>query len=237
MTRPPTRPHEGENLTKQRRLRRIPAGIAAACLLAGAALAVADRLGAADKLLAYVGDRYGTPARDRVQEWRHLAEQDKGKPELEKLKLVNHFFNQSVFVSDLEHWGKEDYWATPVEMLSTNGGDCEDFTIAKYFTLKEMGVPEQRMQITYVKALRLNQAHMVLTYFPTPGADPLVLDNLIDEIKPASQRNDLLPVYSFNGEGLWLAKKRGRGERVGGSGRISLWRDLNERMNNEATSD
>lgn len=233
MTRPPTRPHEGENRIKQRCLRRIHAGIAAACLLSGVTLAIAERLGATDKLLAYVERQYGVPARDRVQEWRHLAEQDKGKPELEKLRLVNHFFNQSVFVSDLEHWGKEDYWATPVEMLSTNGGDCEDFTIAKYFTLKEMGVPEQRMQITYVKALMLNQAHMVLTYFPTPGADPLVLDNLIDEIKPASRRTDLLPVYSFNGEGLWLAKKRGRGERVGGSDRISLWRDLNSRMNNE----
>jgi predicted transglutaminase-like cysteine proteinase len=237
MTRPPTRPYEGENRTKQRRLRRIPAGIAAACLLAGAALAMAERLGAADKLLAYVGDRYGAPARDRVQEWRQLIGQDQGKPELEKLRRVNHFFNQVNFVSDLEHWGKGDYWATPVELLSTNGGDCEDFTIAKYFTLKEMGVPEQRMQITYVKALSLNQAHMVLTYFPTPGADPLVLDNLIDEIKPASQRSDLLPVYSFNGEGLWLAKRRGRGERVGGSGRIGLWRDLNTRMNNEGTSD
>ena len=233
MTRPPTQPYEGEHRSKQRRLRRIPVGLATGCLLFAISLAIAEGLGATDKLLAYVERQYGVPARDRVQEWRQLVGQDQGKSELEKLRLVNHFFNQANFVSDLEHWGKEDYWATPVEMLSTNGGDCEDFTIAKYFTLKEMGVPEQRMQITYVKALRLNQAHMVLTYFSSPGADPLVLDNLIDEIKPATQRSDLLPVYSFNGEGLWLAKKRGRGERVGGSGRISLWRDLNERMNNE----
>lgn len=232
MIRQPIRPHEGENFAKQKsRFRRIPAGIAAACLLCGITLAVAERLGADDRLLAYVERQYGVPARDRVQEWRRLAEQDKGKPELEKLRRVNRFFNQVNFVSDLDHWGKDDYWATPVEMLGTNGGDCEDFTIAKYFTLKEMGVPEERMQITYVKALKLNQAHMVLTYFPTPRADPLVLDNLIDEIKPASQRNDLLPVYSFNGEGLWLAKRRGRGEKVGGSDRISPWRDLNRRMN------
>lgn len=233
MTRPPTRLHEGETRPKQRHLRRFPVGIAAICLLFGVSLAIAERPGATDRLLAYVERQYGVPARDRVQEWRQLIGQDQGTSELEKLQLVNHFFNQANFVSDLDHWNKEDYWATPVEMLSTNGGDCEDFTIAKYFTLKEMGVPEQRMQITYVKALKLNQAHMVLTYFATPGADPLVLDNLIDEIKPASQRSDLFPVYSFNGEGLWLAKKRGRGERVGGSDRISLWRDLNSRMNDE----
>jgi len=75
---------------------------------------------------------------------------------------------------------------------------------------------------------------MVLAYYPTPGSDPLILDNLIKKIRPASTRHDLLPVYSFNGENLWLAKERGQGRKLaGGSGRINLWRDLKVRMKKE----
>jgi predicted transglutaminase-like cysteine proteinase len=111
-----------------------------------------------------------------------------------------------------------------------NAGDCEDFSIAKYFTLKKMGVVEDKLNMTYVKALELNQAHMVVTYYETPEAEPLILDNLNPEILPASARNDLMPVFSFNGSGLWLAKQRQRGEMVGSSDRYKRWRDLLQRM-------
>ncbi|MBI4206399.1 MAG: transglutaminase-like cysteine peptidase [Betaproteobacteria bacterium] len=109
-------------------------------------------------------------------------------------------------MDDIIHWGKEDYWATPIEFLSTNAGDCEDFSIAKYFTLRALGVPDDRLRLTYVKELvQYNQAHMVVAYFPSPDAEPLVLDNINKTIQPASARSDLLPVYSFNGSNLWLA--------------------------------
>lgn len=192
------------------------------------------RLGLTEKTLSATEKKYGSTARKRLESWRELMESNQKKTEKEKLELVNQFFNRLEFVSDLDHWGVEDYWATPVEMLATNGGDCEDFSIAKYFTLVEMGVPVSHLKIAYVKALNLNQAHMVLTYYPTVGSIPLVLDNLIPEIKSASDRKDLAPVYSFNGEGLWLAKELGLGRNVGGSDRISLWRSLTGRIANEA---
>jgi predicted transglutaminase-like cysteine proteinase len=95
-----------------------------------------------------------------------------------------------------------------------------------------LGVDESKLRLTYVKAVEIGQAHMVLTYFETKRSIPLVLDNLIIEIKPANQRRDLVPVYSFNGDGLWLAKSRGEGQRVGNASRLSLWEDLNLRMLN-----
>ena len=85
--------------------------------------------------------------------------------DLEKLEKVNRFFNQVNFVSDAIHWQKKDYWATPIEFLASDGGDCEDFALAKYFTLKMLGVPEKKLNLTYVKAWKLNQSHMVLTYY------------------------------------------------------------------------
>lgn len=183
-----------------------------------------------EELLSSTARQYGEPARKRLLSWQSLIVDSKAETDAEKLDVVNGFFNQVRFVSDKRHWKKSDYWATPVEFLATNGGDCEDFSLAKYFTLMAMGVAEEKLNLTYVKALNYNQAHMVVTYYASPQAEPLVLDNLIGEIRPASKRTDLLPVYSFNGTGLWLAKARGRGQQVGGSDRIKRWQELLARM-------
>jgi len=182
------------------------------------------------KLLAHIEKQYGPDARKRLVNWSKLVIRNTKLTDLEKLKLVNNFFNKVQFISDKEHWKKTDYWATPLEFLTTNGGDCEDFSIAKYFTLRELGVPMEKLRLTYVKSLTLNQAHMVLSYFVEPVADPLILDNIIKKIKPASDRRDLIPVYSFNGEGLWIAKERGQGRFVGDSRKISPWNNMMGRM-------
>lgn len=202
--------------------------LAGLLLIAGGLLA--DVLEISDQVRAFVRQNWGDSAVRRVVDWGALAESVKDMPEKDKLVRINDFLNRTPFVSDQSHWRKEDYWATPVELLGSNGGDCEDFAIAKYFTLRAVGVPASRMRITYVKALRLNQAHMVLTYFPQPDADPLVLDNLIGGILPASERTDLAPVYSFNAEGLWIARMRGAGIRVGKGEDVNLWMDLLRRM-------
>jgi predicted transglutaminase-like cysteine proteinase len=184
-----------------------------------------------DALLDRIEKEHNTYARQRVVSWQSLIADSRNLPEQEKLRQVNDFFNANVqFISDQALWGKEDYWATPIEMLSVGAGDCEDYSIAKYFTLKQLGVDEEKLRLTYVKAVEIGQAHMVLTYFENKRAVPLVLDNLIIDIKPASQRKDLVPVYSFNGAGLWLAKARGGGKRVGDSSRLSLWEELSQRM-------
>jgi predicted transglutaminase-like cysteine proteinase len=185
------------------------------------------------QVLANIEQEYGDYARRRVSFWKELITGNRHIDEREKLRLVNDFFNQLAFVNDIDHWGLEDYWATPLQMLASNGGDCEDFSIAKYFTLREMGIPAERMRLTYVKAVELNQAHMVLTYFASPESDPLVLDNLDTEIRPASDRKDLLPVYSFNGNGLWLAKSRGNDQRIGHADRLSRWKEVIARISDE----
>ena len=111
----------------------------------------------------------------------------KESSELEKLVQINTFFNQVEFADDIDHWGENDYWATPLEFLATDAGDCEDYSIAKYFSLIELGVSEDKLRLTYVKAPKFKQAHMVLTYFSTQHSVPLVLDNLNTEITPRNQ--------------------------------------------------
>jgi predicted transglutaminase-like cysteine proteinase len=188
-----------------------------------------------DPQIGKLAQQFGPTAKTRLTDGRTMVTTPKNKAlqqEREKLELVNDFMNRTPFLSDLQHWGKEDYWATPVEFLSTNGGDCEDFSIAKYFALRSLGVPDEKLRITYVKEIVVyNEAHMVLAYFPAPDAEPLVLDNINKTIRPASTRTDLVPVYSFNGSGLWLAKDQtGRGQSVGGSDRIGHWKDVQARL-------
>jgi len=148
------------------------------------------------------------------------------------LDAVNGFFNRRLaFQSDALVWGVEDHWASPLEALDKAAGDCEDYAIAKFFTLLAAGVPGDRLRLVYVRALRrlpagatVSEAHMVLAYYPQPGADPLVLDNLRPEILPASRRTDLTPVFSFNHVGLWM----GAGAAPAGDplARLSRWREV-----------
>lgn len=203
-------------------------------LVAAFAAFAAELVVITDAQIAKLAQQFGPVAKSRLTGWKEILTAPKYKKmsEQQKLELVNDFMNQTPFISDLQHWGKEDYWATPIEFLSTNGGDCEDYSIAKYFTLLALGVPDEKLRITYVKELVIyNEAHMVLAYFPNPDSEPLVLDNINKTIRPASARTDLLPVYSFNGSGLWLAKEQtGRAQSVGGSDRIGHWRDLQARL-------
>lgn len=166
----------------------------------------------------------------RIDAWQRLLATEKQVPEAEQLNVVNLFFNhQMQYREDIDLWQEVDYWATPVQSLWKGAGDCEDYAIAKYFSLRHLGVSGEKLRITYVKALRQNRAHMVLTYYSSPEAMPLVLDSLMDGILPASQRTDLLPVYAFNAEGLWLTGAGGN-KRVGDTKRLSRWQDVLKKM-------
>lgn len=152
----------------------------------------------------------------------------------DRLEAVNDFFNRRiVFAEDARVWGQIDYWATPLETLAQGRGDCEDYVIAKYFSLLALGVPVAKLRLVYVSALVAGtaQAHMVLAYYAAPGAEPSILDNLVRDVRPASRRPDLEPVFSFNGEGLW----QGAGLQTAGDpvARLSRWRELLTKVRGE----
>jgi predicted transglutaminase-like cysteine proteinase len=187
--------------------------------------------GVSERLMDAYTRRFGPAARGRLEKWKRYAAERKSSQlaETELLREVNRTLNGIRFIDDQTHWGEEDYWATPAESVGSNGGDCEDFSIAKYFLLKELGIPIAKLRMTYVKATKLDQPHMVLAYYARPDAEPLVLDNLEDTVRPASQRPDLVPVYSFNDEEVWI-EMRGRS---GSPRQIRNWNLLMERLDRE----
>ena len=186
--------------------------------------------------------RYGPATGDLVARWRDLIDQISHLPTQDRLAQVNRFFNRQVrWRQDVDIWGQNDYWATPLETLGRREGDCEDFSISKYMTLILAGVPVDQLRITYVKAAMgapgsgLSQAHMVLAWYASPGAEPLILDNLISEIRPASRREDLKPVFGFNTQGLWVGGATQAASNDPGA-RLSRWRDLLQRMADDGLS-
>tara|TARA_R110001592_G_scaffold160059_1_gene391984 strand:- start:9440 stop:10132 length:693 start_codon:yes stop_codon:yes gene_type:complete len=155
-------------------------------------------------MLERLQKNYGEDAVKRGEQLNRLLLEINNKDIQTKLLEVNRFFNRFTYKLDDEVWGEADYWSTPEEFIGMYAGDCEDYVVAKYFTLRYLGVPDERLYLTYVKALKQNVAHMVLTYFETPESIPLVLDNYDLRILTADKRTDLLPIYSFNAKSLFL---------------------------------
>jgi predicted transglutaminase-like cysteine proteinase len=223
---------------------RLAASVAsvAGFVAAGALAQVIPDLGFTTKvsaaLVSLYTRKFGPPVPDRLASWIGFAREQKAQPlrrrldavpgrEAEILQIVNDAINRRMkWGDDRTYWGVDDYWATPAESIAIAGGDCEDFSLAKYYMLKELGVPVAKLRITYVRLLEQGRtAHMVLAYYPTPEAEPLILDNVDPSVRGASQRTDLEPVYSFNDDEVVMV--------AGGKGKpaqIRAWLSVQERL-------
>lgn len=187
------------------------------------------------QMLQQMQTRYGAAGVRRLQSWLEMLRSQQGRPVEQQLQAVNDFWNQHLLASeDAAIWKTTDYWATPLESLGQGAGDCEDFVIGKLVSLAHLGVAVAQMRLIYVRARiggmgsTQSIAHMVLGFYATAQAEPLVLDNLVGSIQPAGQRADLSPVFSFNGQGIYV-----RGERSAPSDRINRWQDLQQKMRRE----
>ena len=187
--------------------------------------------------LQAAAEQRGPRAADGARALASLIASSAALDEAARLAAVNDFFNRRIaFRDDSEVWGQADYWASPVEMFDKGMADCEDYAAAKYFTLLALGTPVAKLRMVYVRLQiggpgGVQQAHMVLAYYAEPKAEPLILDNTINAVRPASRRADLAPVFSFNSEGLW----QGVGSETAGDpvARLSNWRSLLTKARNE----
>ena len=181
--------------------------------------------------LLRIRDKYGPFVAARFKYLDELYDTLKDADIRTKLDRVNDFWNGVRYGSDRKIWGKRDYWATPFEFLLKDRGDCEDYVIAKYFTLKELGVDPAKLYFVYVRVKGKKKPHMVLAYYEKPDAEPLILDSINYRIFPASRRGDIIPVYTFNGEILNRFSDRSRDGLNDKNRRVKRkWEDLVERM-------
>ena len=223
---------------------RAALGAGLCLLLLASALAATGELGFSRSvtpgLIARYAGQFGSGVRGRLEAWKGLvrgnanrAEAERnGSAEVELLGRVNRFFNGLPPGLDIKLWGVDDYWATPAEFQSIGAGDCEDYVIGKYFTLKELGVPISRLRLVYATTTWSPSGHLVLAYYPSPRAEPLILDNLIGGIEPASRRPDLTPVFTFNDDDLVTPGKDAMGTQLSGPS-VRQWQVLTEKLERE----
>jgi len=154
-------------------------------------------------------EKYGSFAANRFKAInQELLIDLKDASDMKKLNVVNTWVNYIKYKSDKKVYGTSDYWATLYEFVGKNKGDCEDYTIAKYYILKELGVDPKQMKFTYViyknrKGKKIS--HMVLSYLKVPKPkskkDILILDNNNRLVLPASKRKDIVKVVKMiNGD-------------------------------------
>lgn len=159
-----------------------------------------------------------------------LLQTHSNRDEQARVNAVNSVLNLLTYTNDDKKYGKADYWATPKESLLNDGGDCEDFAISKYFILRNLGIDESKLQMMYTNVPSAGEAHMVLTYQPEQSSTPLVLDNMKNDLLPTTERLDLVPIYSFNREGIWSQKAQDRGRYLGSSKQHKTWTKFLQRM-------
>ncbi len=135
---------------------------------------------------------------NRLNKYKELKIQIKDYELLKKLSHVNSFINKILPAHDISTQASLDYWATPKEFLLQGHGDCEDYVIAKYFTLVELGIPKEKLYFAVVDIKGEKTSHMILLYLETKESTPLVLDNLSSVVIPLTKRTKLIPKFAFN---------------------------------------
>ncbi len=205
------------------------------CLLVFCTLLEAKELKLTQKELEYIKN---SPKKayiiNRFKKFKQMRIKVAGLSTQKKLAHVNAFFNKILPIKDLTKYNYDDYWATRKEFIIQGHGDCEDYTIAKYFTLVEIGIDKRNLYLAVVKVKGKSSYHMNLLYLDTPTSIPLVLDNLSFKVVPISIRKKLIPKFVFNEYGAYVLTKQGLGKKITIDwGRVNKWEHLLDRVYNK----
>ena len=170
----------------------------------------------------------------RLVKYLNLKKKVKDFPILKKLSHVNAFYNKILPINDSTKYNVDDHWSTPKEFLINGRGDCEDYAIAKYFTLLEAGVSKDKLFLAVVQVKNATNYHMILLYIENKKSMPLVLDNLSFKVVPFNIRKKLEAKFIFNEKEAFLLKNKKIHKRVKINwGKVDKWQDLLNRVYNK----
>lgn len=151
---------------------------------------------------------------NRLYKFKNLKKKIKNSSLEKKLILTNNYFNKINYSKDIKKTGFIDHWSTPKEFLMNGYGDCEDYVIAKYFTLIESGINKKDLYLSIVNVKGEKRSHMVLLHYFNKNKAPLVLDSLSFKVLPLNKRSDLKPILVFNEFNSFKINKQGQKEKA-----------------------
>ncbi len=137
----------------------------------------------------------------RLEDWERLLDTLRQSGPERQIASINEFINAIDFVEDRVNWGKKDYWSAPAEFFA-NGGDCEDYVISKYLSLRQLGFRADDLRLVVLIDRNRRLAHAVLVV--EIDGRSLVLDNLSDRVRSWSELPHYRPLYSLNEQAVWL---------------------------------
>jgi predicted transglutaminase-like cysteine proteinase len=152
------------------------------------------------KQLAKLNCKKGPYVNCGLYYWQKLVVDLKGKDRLTQIKTVHKYLNEVRYIKDPRNWNVADYWETPTEFFDKQG-DCEDYSITKYLTLRQLGFSSKNLRIAVVKDLNLNLWHAILIVYHKGRA--LVLDNQIRYVIDARKVHHYRVTYSINEKHWW----------------------------------
>lgn len=135
-----------------------------------------------------------------VMAWQATIKQQTGRAPIDQIEAINRFLNDWHYKADLNLYGRRDYWATPLEFLRQSG-DCEDYAIIKYVTLRQLGFAPDQLRLVVVRDVQRNLAHAVLAVYVDDQV--YILDNLTTAVLPQEQVTRYVPYYSINETTRW----------------------------------
>lgn len=137
-----------------------------------------------------------------ILDWRVLLDSLHGKKFHEQLDAVNDWSNAHPYIEDIVNWGVQDYWETPYEFMEISG-DCEDYAISKYYSMRALGIPEERLRVIIVQDLNLGGIiHAILGVYDDDD-ELWILDNQAPQVLPALKIYHYRPIYGINEEAWW----------------------------------
>lgn len=142
-----------------------------------------------------------------IKDWQKMLDNLKDKSLEEQLDTVNDWSNAHPYIIDQLNWGINDYWETPFEFMEVSG-DCEDYAISKYYSLRALGIPADRMRIIILQDLNLGGIiHAVLGVYDDDN-NIIILDNQSKQIIPALKIYHYRPIYGVNEDYWWTYQPR-----------------------------
>ncbi len=173
---------------------------------------------------------WGNESVSKFDAWQGLVAGLQGSDDSTRIRRINDFFNRKILFADsIDIWRDKDYWPTPAETLGRGMANCTGFALAKYYSLRLAGMDSAKLRLVYVRAQTgpaaavAPVAHMVVAYYAQPDVEPLILDNLIADVRPASRRPDLRPVFSFSESGIYERVVDATSNPVANTSRYSKW--------------
>lgn len=139
-----------------------------------------------------------------LKEWKEFLSSLKGKSKIAQVRAVNTYMNRQRYLTDPRNYGVKDYWATPGQFFERNG-DCEDYAIAKFMSLRALGFTNKEMRIVVLQDMNLRVGHAILVV--NVAGQALVLDNQVRGVVRAETIRHYRPIYSINEHNWWLHRR------------------------------